>query len=37
MSANCLFCRIAAQKLPADVVHETATTWAFRDIDPKAP
>jgi histidine triad (HIT) family protein len=37
VNANCLFCRIAAQKLPADVVHETATTLAFRDIDPKAP
>jgi histidine triad (HIT) family protein len=34
---NCLFCRIVAKEIPADVVHETATTLAFRDIDPKAP
>jgi histidine triad (HIT) family protein len=34
---DCLFCRIAAGKIPATVVHETATTLAFRDIDPKAP
>jgi histidine triad (HIT) family protein len=32
-----LFCRIVAREIPADVVHETATTLAFRDIDPKAP
>jgi histidine triad (HIT) family protein len=34
---DCLFCRIAAGEIPADVVHETATTLAFRDIAPKAP
>jgi histidine triad (HIT) family protein len=34
---DCLFCRIAAGEIPATVVHETATTLAFRDIDPKAP
>jgi histidine triad (HIT) family protein len=33
---DCLFCRIVAGEIPATVVHETATTLAFRDIDPKA-
>ena len=34
---TCIFCRIVAGEIPATVVHETATTLAFRDIDPKAP
>lgn len=34
---DCLFCRIVAGEIPAQVVHETATTLAFRDVDPKAP
>ena len=34
---DCLFCRIVAGEIPADVVHETDNTLAFRDIDPKAP
>ena len=33
----CLFCRIVAGEIPATIVRETATTLAFRDIDPKAP
>ena len=37
MSDTCLFCRIAANEIPATVVHETGTTLAFRDIGPKAP
>jgi histidine triad (HIT) family protein len=32
-----LFCRIVAGEIPADVVYETDTTLAFRDIAPKAP
>lgn len=35
--ADCLFCRIVAGEIPADVVHETETTIAFRDIEPQAP
>ncbi len=35
--ADCLFCKIVAGDVPADVVHETATTIAFRDIEPQAP
>jgi histidine triad (HIT) family protein len=34
---DCLFCKIVAGEVPADVVHETPTTVAFRDIDPQAP
>lgn len=34
---DCLFCRIVAGEIPADVVHETDATLAFRDIAPKAP
>ena len=34
---SCLFCRIVAGEVPADVVHETDTTLAFRDIAPVAP
>ena len=37
MDNDCLFCRIVAGEIPATVVHETPTTLAFRDIDPKAP
>ena len=34
---DCLFCRIVAGEIPADVVHETERTLAFRDVDPQAP
>jgi len=34
---DCLFCRIVAGDLPADVVHETDRTLAFRDLAPVAP
>jgi histidine triad (HIT) family protein len=34
---DCLFCRIVARDVPADVVHETDTILAFRDIAPHAP
>lgn len=33
----CLFCRVVAGEVPAEVVHETARTLAFRDITPQAP
>ena len=36
-TSDCLFCRIVGGEIPAKVVHETETTLAFRDIDPKAP
>ena len=37
MAADCLFCRIVAGDIPADVVHRDDTSLAFRDIAPKAP
>ncbi|ACZ31207.1 histidine triad (HIT) protein [Xylanimonas cellulosilytica DSM 15894] len=36
-NADCLFCKIVAGQLPADVVASTERVVAFRDIDPKAP
>ncbi|MFG2137421.1 histidine triad nucleotide-binding protein [Streptomyces sp. NPDC048650] len=35
--ADCLFCKIVAGEVPATIVRETATTVAFRDINPQAP
>jgi len=37
VTANCLFCRIVAGDIPAEIVHETESTLAFRDINPQAP
>jgi len=37
MIEDCLFCRIVAGEIPADIVHETDDTLAFRDINPQAP
>jgi histidine triad (HIT) family protein len=34
---DCLFCKISSGAIPADVVIETESAIAFRDIDPKAP
>lgn len=34
--SDCLFCRIVAGEIPATTVHETDTTFAFRDINPQA-
>jgi histidine triad (HIT) family protein len=35
--SDCLFCRIAAGEVPADVVHQDDEIVAFRDIAPRAP
>lgn len=35
--ADCLFCSIAAEEIPADVVIETDEVVAFNDINPAAP
>jgi len=37
VASDCLFCKIIAREIPADIVHETSTTLAFRDIKPQAP
>lgn len=34
---GCLFCRIVAGDIPAEIVHRTADSIAFRDIAPQAP
>lgn len=34
---DCLFCRIAAGELKADIVLQNEAVVAFRDISPKAP
>jgi histidine triad (HIT) family protein len=34
---DCLFCRIVAGEIPADVVGETDLALAFRDVNPQAP
>ena len=37
MTDDCLFCSMVAGDVRPDIVHETPTTLAFRDIDPQAP
>ena len=37
MTDDCLFCSMVAGDVRPDVVHETPTILAFRDIDPQAP
>jgi histidine triad (HIT) family protein len=37
MGNDCVFCQIAAGLHPADVVYESDTVVAFRDIRPQAP
>ena len=34
---SCLFCRIIAGQIPAKKVYEDEHTFAFKDINPKAP
>ena len=34
---ECLFCRIAAGEIPADIVHREDDVVVFRDINPRAP
>jgi histidine triad (HIT) family protein len=36
-SPDCLFCRIVAGEVPADVVATSDRAVAFRDINPQAP
>jgi histidine triad (HIT) family protein len=33
----CLFCRIVAGEIPADIVREGKRVLAFRDVNPQAP
>ncbi len=34
---SCLFCRIAAKEIPAEIVYEDDRTVAFLDVHPRAP
>ncbi len=34
---DCLFCQVAAGRIPADIVYQDDETVAFRDINPQAP
>jgi histidine triad (HIT) family protein len=34
---DCLFCKMVAGEIPADVVLDTDRVLAFRDINPQAP
>jgi histidine triad (HIT) family protein len=35
--SECLFCRIVAGEIPADIVYSDEDFIAFRDISPQAP
>ena len=35
--AECVFCKIAAREIPAEILHESDTVVAFRDLNPNAP
>jgi histidine triad (HIT) family protein len=35
--SDCLFCKIVAGDIPADVVLDRGNVLAFRDINPQAP
>lgn len=34
---SCLFCRILDGDIPAELIYESETAVAFRDINPQAP
>jgi histidine triad (HIT) family protein len=36
-ASGCIFCRIAAKEIPAEIVHQSDHVVAFRDANPKAP
>lgn len=37
MAEDCLFCKIAAREIPAEILVENEYAVAFRDISPQAP
>jgi histidine triad (HIT) family protein len=37
MADDCLFCKIVAREVPADIVFEDDVAIAIRDINPQAP
>jgi histidine triad (HIT) family protein len=34
---SCLFCRIVAKEIPADLVHQDESVVVIRDLNPQAP
>jgi len=34
---NCIFCRVVAGEIPADIIYKDEGAVAFRDINPQAP
>ncbi len=34
---DCIFCRIVAGELPADIIEHSDSVLAFRDLNPQAP
>jgi histidine triad (HIT) family protein len=36
-ASDCIFCKIAAKEIPADIVYSSDAVVAFRDTNPKAP
>jgi histidine triad (HIT) family protein len=37
LETDCIFCKIARREIEAEILHESDTVVAFRDLDPKAP
>jgi histidine triad (HIT) family protein len=37
VDTSCIFCKIGAREIPADIVRESDRIVAFRDLNPKAP
>lgn len=37
MAQDCLFCKVANNEIPTDLVYEDDTVLAFTDINPQAP
>jgi histidine triad (HIT) family protein len=37
MSTDCIFCKIVSGQIPSTPVYEDEQTYAFADINPKAP
>lgn len=37
MSSDCLFCKIVAGEIPANVIYQDDHVLAFEDINPQAP
>ena len=35
--SDCLFCRIAARKVPAKIIYDDEGVTAFEDVNPQAP